>query len=424
MSYLHAMAIVQTASPEEVIQRQLSSLAGILRYAATEVPHYAGNSTPAPGSTHLSLDVLQEWPRLEKQVIQRQPETLRSRRLFRTSIKSTGGSTGAPVRIVKDADGLARERAATWMALSWNGVQFGDRVVRFWGTPLTGRRRLSYLASDLAMNRRRLSAFAVDDKAIAGHWDALHRIQPRWIYGYSTVIHRVAEWALQHGRTYMAAPPAVIVPTAEPVSAEMEAAMVAAFGAPVQNEYGCGEVGAIAYACAQGNLHVLTENVVVELLHEDGTAAAEGEVGEVVVTDLTNRAMPLIRYRMGDRARVTGPCTCGLPFPTMGRVEGRARDMISTPRGRKMYGGEIHYHVSAMSELGQCFEQYQFTQVSAEEVVVMLVLTGEVTDEVRERFAKFGREKLDGMSVRVEKVDEIPRAPSGKYFVVQNLHTR
>src|SRR5262249_3124394 len=109
-----------------------------------------------------------------------------------------------------------------------------------------------------------------------------------------------------------------------------------AFSAEIGDTYGTQEVGHIAGQCAPcGNYQASAEGVVVEVLSEDGAAAAPGEVGRVVVTPLYGYAMPLIRYALEDMAEVAPtPASCGRAHPTLRRILGRSRNLFRFRNGQ------------------------------------------------------------------------------------------
>jgi hypothetical protein len=114
-------------------------------------------------------------------------------------------------------------------------------------------------------------------------------------------------------------------------SPRMSDRIAAGFGVPFRNLYGTNELGVIAASCGHG-LHVLEDMFVVEVL-SDGLPVADGECGELVITDLMNTAMPLIRYRVGDVGRVlAGPCPCGRQTQRIA-VLGRVQEQLETPHG-------------------------------------------------------------------------------------------
>ncbi len=114
------------------------------------------------------------------------------------------------------------------------------------------------------------------------------------------------------------------------------------FGCRVFNRYGCREVSVIASECAEhAGMHVMAEGLYVEVVRGD-RPAQPGELGAVLVTDLLNLAMPLVRYRIGDMAAVEdGGCACGRGLPRLRTVEGRVTDFLVGTDGRLVSGAAL-----------------------------------------------------------------------------------
>lgn len=368
-----------------------------------------------------AFELLGALPFVSKRDLQERATTMRAAGIAEQVVsKSTGGSTAEPVTVWKNAAGMAEERAATWAALSWTGIEPSDRVARFWSTPMNAAGHRRFRIADLVVNRIRLSAFEMDDQALRHHWERCLRFRPAWLYGYTSMIDLFAAWIEERGEDGRALPLRAVVPTSEPLYQAQRERIARVFGCPVQNEYGCGEVGAIAYECERGQLHVMADNVVCEVLGSDGTAARQGEVGDIVITDLTNFAMPLIRYRLGDRAEVGESCECGRTFPTLRRIIGRTYDEVFTPSGRRWNGWQMHYFLSTlMGEMGG-FRQYQVVQDGPDTLDVRIVSDTEIPAAVIGAIQSFVLDQLDGMHARVRRVDSVERSASGKLRVVRN----
>src|SRR5690606_12555517 len=135
------------------------------------------------------------WPITEKSELVNETELRTSAIGSRVHIKSTRGSTGTPIRLIKNATGIAPARAATWLGLGWSGVEPGDRVDRLWGSPVTAEARRKASFSDRAMNRRTISVFEINDGDLERIWRTLSSFRPVWIYGYADALHRLARWA-------------------------------------------------------------------------------------------------------------------------------------------------------------------------------------------------------------------------------------
>jgi phenylacetate-CoA ligase len=189
-------------------------------------------------------------------------------------------------------------------------------------------------------------------------------------------------------------------------------------GARVVESYGCTEVGAIAMECPQGSMHVFSEHVHVEIFR-DGEPQPPGEVGDIVVTSLVNRAMPLVRCRIGDRGRISpDPCACGLPHPVITDLVGRVTDAFPAYDGRLVHGSVLGSGLEAFlarAPLGSV-GQVLFQQIDSQRWKVLVeagngfgdALAAQLSEVVR---GAFGRE----CRVDIEPVRVIPREPSGKY---------
>lgn len=420
---LQELKALQWSNAEEVRRHQSHRLAELLGHAARTVPFYREDwDVEVPVLAEYASDVLRRLPLLTKEDLQQNIERLRSEESpVRVSEKTTGGSTGRPVTVIKDREALGRERAASWLGYGWFGVEIGDRGARFWGSPIDlGERRIRFALADLAMNRIRFSAFAFDDKDLGNYWDRCLKWMPDYLYGYVSMLTEFARHLRSQGYDGARLDLKVVITTAEALTAPQRELLEDIFDAPVQNEYGCGEVGAIAYECPQGCLHVMADNVVVELLKEDGSPASPGEVGEVVVTDLNNRAMPLVRYRIGDRAVKGEECDCGRGFPVLKEIQGRAYDFVQDCDGRRFHGEYFMYLFEDLRDRGAEIDQFRVVQLSEDELLVKVAAPKPLAEEdeafIRQRI---GRDVM-GMLVKVRRVLEIERLDSGKTQVVHN----
>lgn len=393
--FLGEFRAAERLTAHEMHSRQTDRLASLLRYARTSSRYYSGL---VPDRRLASEDVrstLEEIPVLRKQDLRREVENLLARpQPRRVTRKITGGSTGEAVTVVKDHDAIAREMAASWLGYGWFGIEIGDRAARFWGSPHSLARRARFAAADVAMHRIRFSAFAFDERDLDRYWRRCLTFRPRYFYGYASMLEEFARFVMKRGYDGASLHLKAVVSTSEVLSEPQRKLISAVFRTRVQNEYGCGEVGPIAYECPEGRLHVMSENVVVELLTPTGKAAAVGETGEVVVTDLNNRAMPLIRYAVGDFAVPAGQCPCGRPFPTLERVWGRAYDFVQTRSGRRFHGEFFMYYFEELRAAGIDVAKFKVVQDTLDHVDLLLVLPQSYGSEVEQHIALGLQERL------------------------------
>lgn len=404
------------ARAREVAKHRLRE---ILAFAASEIPYYAARVQ--------SGSELEAFPSLSKSDLVTHAEALRFPGRLRASAKTTGGSTGQAVTVWKNPEGIASERAATWMAFGWYGVQPGDRAIRLWGTGGGRARVLKSKVADLAMNRRTLSAFAFDAERLRTHWEELCRFRPRYVYGYASVIDELSQIAIADGLSPPDRSLRVVITTAEPLWPAQRERIARAFGVPVRNEYGCGEVGPIAYECEAGSLHLMESHLYCEVHDDEGCEVGPGGTGTLVVTDLMNRAMPLIRYRLEDsvtRAPEGFRCSCGRALSVLTQIVGRQYDFLEDHAGRRFHGEAVMYAFEALKNRGRDIQAFQIHQERPGVARVRFVSSdpaGEGRDGgdgLAEEIAAALTDMLGSIELTVERVPAIPRLPSGKHRLI------
>lgn len=178
--------------------------------------------------------------------------------------------------------------------------------------------------------------------------------------------------------------------------------------------YSSEEVGNIALECPYGGrYHVMAENLIVEVLRDDGQPCLPGEVGRIVVTDLHNFATPLIRYDIRDYAEVGEPCSCGRGLPTLNKILGRHRNMLKTPEGEvrwPLMGFHAYQDVAPV-------RQYRFVQQELDLIEATLVLDEPLTAAQRDGLEGIIRGSLEWKHRLVlrDQREPIPAGANGKF---------
>jgi phenylacetate-CoA ligase len=164
----------------------------------------------------------------------------------------------------------------------------------------------------------------------------------------------------------------------------------------------------------------VAESYHVEIL-VNGRPAQPGELGEVVITDLTNYVMPFIRYRIGDLAYAldnSAPCACGRGMPRIGDIEGRVQSMVIGANEVAMPGT---FFAHLLKDYGYALARFQIEQPEIGELVLRYVPAPRFHPRVLEEiFAEFRRYLGDRLRVRGEAVDKIEMVRTGKHQVVVN----
>jgi phenylacetate-CoA ligase len=212
--------------------------------------------------------------------------------------------------------------------------------------------------------------------------------------------------------------PAGILISAETVQPQQRALIEEVFRAPTFNRYGSREAGNMASECDRHQgLHVSAPTHLIELLREDGELAGPGESGEIVVTCFRTFAMPLIRYRIGDRAAwADGPCSCGRAWPLLREVSGRVNDAFLIPGCGTLDG--CFFTMGFFQR--EWLERFQVVQETEDLLRVYLVLRqpplpAGALDRELASYVDHVHLVLPQSRVEFEIVDAIRPSPQGKH---------
>lgn len=414
---LRELEASQWLSSQSVGELQWERFRMQLVHAATHVPYYRRTLQDAqirPADIQSPAD-LRRLPMLDKATIRTEGAQMRAETGGRAWRETTSGSTGTPFTFLVDAPMLSSFRAAKYRGHGWFGLRIGDREGRFYGLPMDPNGRRRERRKDWLLNRRRHSVFDMTDGALAVTVEGLRAFRPSYLYGYASAVHRFASFVHRHRPGALEGLRAVIS-TSEVLLPEHRTEIARAFDCPVANEYGASETGILAFECPEGAMHVAAENVLLEIVDDSGRSVEPTSVGHVVVTELHNRAMPLIRYRLGDLARWRlTPCTCGRGLPSLDVIEGRTNDMVRTSDGR-IANGLIFYYISRnVLEAGAGIAEFRVRQKALDLIEFEIVRTEAFKASGLDVLRQKTREYL-GSEMRIEFrfVDSIPPHPSGK----------
>jgi phenylacetate-CoA ligase len=432
--HLRVLEEGQWRSPTEIAEFQSAELRSLVQHAHAHVPFYrdrfeAAGVHPMDIATADDLHALPLLTRAQAREAGDRRRSLAPPWAWIT--KRTTGSTGEPLVFVYDAESEWWRQAVRMRGYGWAGYRQGDRTLHYWSDPPRRvfekwwRRAVDrvWVTVDRGLRRE----FYVDssvrsEERFAGAIEVIRRRRPSTIVSYAQAAVELARHVVATGaRTWGTIP---VLCGAEPLLPGDREVIEQAFGPAVFDTYGNREVMLMATECeAHDGLHVQAENLVVELVVRDpNTGAARpalpGELGEVVVTDLHNLAMPFIRYVIGDLARATdgAPCPCGRGLPRIASVEGRTADTLTDGDGRRVSGLAL---MNVFLDLAPVVRQYQVVQRRDRSLAVRIVPTSRFDGSARELLRLHCDHYLPGVPVTVDLVDAIEPGAGGKRrFVV------
>ncbi len=427
ISFLEELEKNQWLPPGEIDDIQWRRLETLLSQAIRWVPYYQDafrRSGVKPEDIQSPAD-FRKVPLLAKETIRAAGSLMISKDpMRRGDASSTGGTTGEPLRFYVDASAGQIRRANTIRGYRRAGIDIGDRHAVLWGMPLDVpfRERLADAAKNYFNNHCYLSTFDMSDAAMLRYASRLRSFKPHLITAYPSALALFAGFCRSRGVADIR--PRAIVSSGEQLFESQREIIEAVFGCRVFDRYGSLEFGNVAHECGEHRgLHVMNDLYYVEILAENGEPANDGEVGEIVVTDLLNLYMPFIRYRTGDLAVSTRRvCPCGSGFPLLDRVEGRLFDEILTPAGKRVSGQFWSWLSCAVPGI----RRFQIEQREASGVVFRFVPGPDWRDEhERDLEKKIKANFGESFRVAFAKVEEIPLTRSGKSkFIISKMGER
>jgi phenylacetate-CoA ligase len=418
---LRAFERFDASSRSEQIESQAQSVRRLLEHAYRTTPHYrrvfddvgfrytdwnAGESIPLPI--------------LSREELRTRNDELRSRRFPMEQLRAgrTGGTTSTPVQLFRDIEGLRNKTALQFHLNRMAGFDQGDSVLLIWGAERDLALNPSWrwkLYEQTLMHRYTAAAGQISEAVFESFHEKLNRHRPKVLYGYSATTARFAEYLT--ARSLPHHNPEKIILTAEPLSADDRKIIEDTFGCKATEHYGSRDIGMVASQCEhhQG-LHFHPAGCYMELIEAGRTP--EGPMYRLLITDLLNYGMPLIRYDTEDCVLLEDSlCPCGRRFPAIKSILGRTLDNFILADGTQIPGIAI---TVVMAKIGRGFQHVNQVQLIQKETDHLEVRYAAVGDElaIAQELAKFreGVEELFKMKLRwtETRVPEILREQSGK----------
>lgn len=407
---------------------QWKKVKSLIDHAYESVPFYRQqmNDLGARPSDIRTPDDFRKLPTLSKRDLRKRQKDLLSTKYASDSLRESwsGGSTGEPVRFYLDRRRVRLSTTDEIWADGWSGWKIGEPIARLWGAseatrPVSSYRRLirRYVLNPGFM----IEAYDLTRGTFVHFVDNYRRWSPTLIVGYASALRALSEFLLVEGLKLL--PPKVVISSAELLDENTRLLIERAFCCPVMDRYGSREMGLMACQCLEGRqYHVNMQRIYLELITDQGKEASENESEKVVVTDLGNYGMPLIRYEIGDRARLSlkRQCACGRRSECLSLIEGRTVDFLIASDGKKVHGLYFNRHIFKVRGVSQ----YRLVQESRHVVRLQVIENEPITSEQIEGLIRLIREKIgENATVEFEKVASLPKTPSGKLRYVE-CHVR
>jgi phenylacetate-CoA ligase len=411
-SYLKQWQQYDQMTETELDALQQENLSKIIDHACATVPYYRDLKLP-PNPT------ISDFPILTKTLLRRHSDALISDKYTKKDLQKhhSSGSSGVQSFTYMTPDHVYYIRAIQTHWWKWSGYKPGEPMLQ---TGISPKRSLPKKLKDLFFRVYYLEAFSMTEEEMKKALGALRKKAPKHIAGYPSAINELAKYAIKNGETFKFK---TVISYGDKLFDHYIENFNRAFGQPqILNTYGCAEGYLMACKSDLPYFYVMSPHVYLEIVDDDGIPVKDGERGHILVSGLTNFAMPLLRYKLGDLGvflpRDAYPETRKFQYPLLKEITGRETDVIKTPDGAVL----VVHSFTGILEYFDAIKQYKVVQEAADRLQIQY-LTDDATDLSDETLSEV-RRKLealvkDRMKIAIVRVKTIAPSPSGKPQIIE-----
>jgi phenylacetate-CoA ligase len=421
------MEQTQWLALDEIKKLQLARLKSFLIDVQQHVPYYQQlfQQLAFDPAAIESLADLSRLPLTSKSVIRANTEQLKADDAIGLARFNTGGSSGEPLIFYIGNKRVSHDVAAKWRATRWWNVDIGDPEIVIWGSPIElGAQDKIKLIRDKVLRTLLLPAFEMSPAKLDGFIQQIQAMRPKMLFGYPSALAHIASHAEKTGQILSNLGIKVAFVTSERLYDHQRERIERIFACPVANGYGGRDAGFIAHACPSGNMHITADDIIVEIIDNQGNVLPIGESGEIVVTHLATRDFPFIRYRTGDVGTLSDEtCACGRGLPLLKEIQGRTTDFVVAEDGTVLHGLALIYILRDLPGI----ESFKITQHDLQHVTVQIVADSAAYEKSSEQAIEqvFKKRLGVGISVDFEYVAEIAKEKSGKFrYVISHVEIK
>lgn len=420
--YLVEIRDRDTWNKKQIKDFQQELIKEMLAYCIKYVPYYRDYFNEQSKNRNWDPLVLSNWPILEKDVIRKNPDRFLSEEYKKADLVniSTSGTSGKPMSFY-----FSKNALSYWYSIYeyrikiWNGVNDNDVWANMGGQLVCeiGRSKPPYWVYNYAMNQLYMSSYHLRPENIKDYVDAITKHNVQYILGYVSSIFTLANEAVK--QNIVLPKLKVVITNAEPLLDSQREIISNAFGCSVVQTYSSCEYSFSGNENLKGDMFIWPEVGKMEVLSENGAIVDYG-IGELLATGLVNKAMPLIRYRVGDTIEILKADKDYLPFDRIGQIVGRTDDLVTTSTGEKV--GRL----DPVFKFDLRIKEAQIVQEDYEIFTVKVVPDFDFSEMDSLTISKRLKERVgNNCEVKIVIVNEIPRSKNGKFkAVISNLKNK
>lgn len=408
---------------EELEKMQNRKLMEIINISINNIPYYRQikNELGINLNDRNARNIIEQFPVLTKQDLISNYDNLVNPCVKEKVYKNfSGGSTGIPVTLLQDQIRNDYNSAATKRADRWCGLDFNSSVFQFWGASRDLKSNYMSKIRKIISKRYMFDAFNWNENSIVEIHRLIEKVKPEIILAYASALYFYVKTVKNKGLISTHTPKGIIT-SADMLYDYQRSEIEDYFNTKIFNRYGCREVGLIACECEEHNgLHISSDRLYIEIVDENNNSLPKGKVGKILITDLTNIAMPLLRYEVGDLGclSVQQKCSCGRNLPKLDYVYGRIAEYIVTKNGNHIRVPA--YIVAKFNNV----KQMQLVQNNYDLITCHVVISKDYNKKEELKIIKELKKYIldNDMQYKFKYVDSIKNNNSGKFqFIVNDL---
>ena len=416
--YLEQLLKSQWYSQEQIDKYVNDKFKYIFQYAIKNVPYYkklVSNGEIDVTKINSVIDIT-KLPIINKEQIRKNPQEFISHEFKENKliVINTSGTTGKTLKIYVDKNSRRYSYAFFSRLKYWAGVNGKHNNITFAGRTIVSPESNTppFWRVNRAWNNYLFSSYHLSTKNIKYYVKKMKKIQPYYIDSYPSSIYAIAKY--MHENNIDGIEPKAIITSSETLFDSQREIIEKVFNCPVFDQYGCAEQVVFISQCEKGYYHVHLEYGIVEFLREDGSTAEPGENARLICTGFTNKAMPLIRYDIGDTGILSNKkCICGRNYPVIEKIVGRTDDILVTKEGRQV--GRLDPVFKGL----QTIKEAQIIQEDYDKIILKIVPgVGYKNSDIQNVIWELKKRLGENSEIIVKKVVEIPRSANGKFRAV------
>lgn len=415
MNYYNFLKETENLTEYELKSLQEKKLRELLNFSLKNVDLY-NNLDINKNELNNPFSSIKKFPILTKNILSKKTNKLLTTSKNNLQKHSSSGSSGIQSHVYMNKKEFSVAQATQLLWFNWAGYKFGDKILQ---TGISTNRSFVKRIKDFLLRTKYVLAFGNNEDEILNILTSINRDNEYILAGYASSLFTFANVAEKNNIDINFK---TAISWGDKLFDHYQTKINEVFQTNVYETYGCAEGLMMAAEYDLDNLYIMTPNVYLEIVDDKGNLVEDGELGHVLVTNLNNFSMPLIRYKLGDLAiklpKKDYPTQKKLPYPLLKKVIGRDTDIIKTPNGKYL---TVH-SFTGIFEYYEEIKQFRVIQKELNEIIVEFIPRVDKYDNVIKRIKNKIISLIDDnkLDITFRRVDNIPATDSGKPQIMIN----